>query len=120
VVDKWCVLVPETLAVELSESFRKGPIVDDQGRRLLSELKVAGFDGFKVEIFADEHPPPHFRVSHAGETANFSITDCKKLNGGLHRYDRNIRTWHAANRAILIERWNTHRPTDCTVGPVKL
>jgi Domain of unknown function (DUF4160) len=118
VVEGWRVAVPELVSAALFESLRLGPMVDDQGRRLLGEAKVARFDGFKVEIFADEHPPPHFRVSYSGETANFRITDCVKLNGALRRYERNIRDWHATNRAILVESWNAHRPTDCPLGPV--
>jgi hypothetical protein len=70
----------------------------------------------KIEIFANEHPPPHFRVKYAGETANYRIRDCEQLNGGLRRHYRVIRDWHSKNKPALIDAWNNFRPSDCPVG----
>jgi type I restriction enzyme, R subunit len=70
----------------------------------------------KVEIFANEHPPPHFRVKYGSETANYRISDCHKLNGGLDRYDSVIRHWHSKNKPTLIDYWNKLRPSNCPVG----
>jgi hypothetical protein len=119
-VTEWRVPVEETLAEALRRSLTDGPIVDDEGRRLLTEARVDAFNGFRVDIFADEHPPPHFRVSYGGETANYRITDGLKLNGGLDRYQRNIRDWHAKHHDLLISTWNRLRPSDCTVGEVRV
>ena len=105
------------LAVTLAESFRQGPVVDDFGRRMLAEELVANLDGLKIEIFAKEHPPPHFRVFYAGETANFTIDDCRKINGDLRKWEKNIRDWHVENRQNLIDTWNRTRPDGCPVGP---
>lgn len=80
------------------------------------QLLVDRFRGLKVEVFAREHPPPHFRVTCAGDSANYRITDCAQLNGGLRQYHRVIREWHAANKEKLIAAWNAHRPSDCPVG----
>lgn len=80
------------------------------------ELLVDRFGALKVEVFAREHPPPHFRVKCAGDSANYKIADCAQLNGGLRREYRAIKKWHAANKAKLIAAWNTHRPSDCPVG----
>ena len=114
-MSEWVVFAP-TLAASLAADFRNGPILDDDGRRFLTEETVANLDGLKIQIFSNEHPPPHFRVEYAGETANFSIKDCSKLNGGLTRWDRNIRRWHASHKSQLIEVWNRTRPSDCPVG----
>lgn len=76
--------------------------------------------GFKVEIFADEHPPPHFRVKYQHMTANFSITTCERLNGSLPLRDRDIRKWWQKYRLAIASAWNAHRPSDCTVGPVDI
>jgi hypothetical protein len=104
------------IADELLADLRSGPIVDDKGRRFLTEAKVGAFGGFRVDIFADEHPPPHFRVQYAGQTANYRISDGAKINGGLDRFQRNIHQWYLSNRDLLISKWNTMRPSDCPVG----
>lgn len=77
-----------------------------------------GEAGFKVEIFANEHPPPHFRVTYQGKNANFCIAKCERLNGNLPLRDRDIKNWWREHRLAIAAAWNTHRPTDCTVGPV--
>lgn len=80
------------------------------------ELLVDRFAGLKIELFSREHPPPHFRVICGGETANYRILDCYKLNGGLNREYRIIRDWHSKNKNKLIETWNKLRPSNCPVG----
>jgi hypothetical protein len=106
----------EDLARSLAQSFLQGPIIDDRGTRMLGEELVATLDGLRVHIFSREHPPPHFRVTYAGESADFQISDCAKLVGGLKKWERTIRTWHAGHKDDLIETWNRTRPTDCPVG----
>lgn len=112
--------VDGALVEELAESFRQGPIIDDDGRRLLLELIVKKVDGLTIYIQSDEHPPPHFHVKYQGEDASFSILNGARLSGvvGLERYERNIRAWWSKNKSLLIEKWNISRPTDCTVGPI--
>jgi hypothetical protein len=77
---------------------------------------VDRFADLKIEVFSNEHPPPHFRIKCGNETANYRISDCEQLNGGLKRYHRTIKAWHARNKPKLIEVWNGRRPTDCPVG----
>jgi len=79
-------------------------------------LVVDRFAGLRVEVFAREHPPPHFRVSCGQDSANYRIKDCVQLNGGLLRHNGTVRAWHPENRERLIAKWNQHRPTDCPVG----
>jgi len=81
------------------------------------ERRLDIIGGLKVEVFANEHPPPHFRVSYGSETANYRIKDCLQLNGDLRRYYRIIRSWHSGNRGKLIATWNAFRPSNCPVGP---
>jgi len=96
---------------------------DDRERRTRSdghfiEFLVAIERGMKIEIFANEHPPPHFRVKIGGDTANFRIDNCEPLNGDkpVLRRQREIKRWHANNRDALIQTWNKTRPSDCPVG----
>ncbi len=80
------------------------------------KYRVARVKGLTVEVFAKEHPPPHFRVAANGETANYRIDDGTQINGGLLRRRRTIEQWHAQNKQLLIDAWNKRRPTDCPVG----
>lgn len=112
---EWLVDIPE-LSSGLSEDFRNGPILDDRGTRYLTEETIGTIGGLKVQVFSNEHPPPHFRVLYGNESANFSIKDCSRLNGGLDRWLRNIRKWHATNKESLIKAWDKNRPTGCPVG----
>jgi hypothetical protein len=78
--------------------------------------RIARLGGLTIEVFAREHPPPHFRVKYNGETANFRISDGEQLNGGLERYRRVIADWWRANKELLIQAWDSRRPSDCPVG----
>jgi hypothetical protein len=114
-------VVDENRTEALRLSFGDGPIVDDQGTRLLEEVEVGRFRGLVVHIMFDEHPPPHFCVKYQGEKANFSIESGCRLhnNKGLERFDRNIKKWWQINKSYLIEKWNETRPTDCQVGLIR-
>jgi hypothetical protein len=116
--NEWIVEAPNALVEELAFSFQMGPVLED-GKRFLTEELVAHLKGLKIQIFSKEHPPLHFRVSYAGETANYSIKDCSQLNGDLKKWYRNIRLWHSENKSTLIETWNKTRPSDCPVGPYR-
>jgi len=114
---EWIVNIPGKLAKELEDCITLGPIVDDRGTRYFTEEVFARLGGLTIEVFSNEHPPPHFRVSFQGESNNFSIKDCAPLNGNaLLTYFRNIKKWHKQNKSMLIESWNSKRPTDCPVG----
>jgi hypothetical protein len=77
---------------------------------------VDRFAGLRVEVFAREHAPPHFRVSSGKLAGTFGIKDCRPLAGNLGRYHHVVQDWHHKNKALLIESWNRLRPTDCPVG----
>jgi hypothetical protein len=87
---------------------------------MLMEFLVAGVQGFKVEIFAKEHPPPHFRVAVGSSTANYTIEECSRIsgNGEVLRYGNIVRDWWQENRHILVSTWNERRPSDCPVGRI--
>ena len=117
---EYVIAVPDALIDELEQSFFQGPI-DSRGSQepeLSIEFIVALDCGMKIEIFAREHPPPHFRVKHNGRTANFAIADCRVLNGDerILKYERNVRHWWKTNKPKLIKVWNETRPADCPVG----
>ena len=120
-MSEWVVDIDVALAEELAESIRQGPVLeikDGEAMRMLTEETVARIEGLKVEIFANEHPPPHFRVKYQGSTANFTIEDCKRMNGSgqILRFEKNVKHWWSTNKTKLIETWNRLRPSDCPVG----
>lgn len=112
--------VAAALAAELEDSLNAGPMIDDLGRRMLNEEELARFNGVSVQIYADEHPPPHFHVRHAGANVSFAIDSGRRLPGmkGLDGFDRNVAKWWRDHRCDLILAWNRLRPSDCLVGPV--
>ena len=116
---EWVVCPTDDVVAALAEDFRRGPLLDDRGRRALEEATVADLNGMRIEIFAREHPPAHFRVRYQGKSADFDICTGKPITPGLERWHRNIQQWHAGNRQKLIDKWNASRPTDCPVGRVE-
>lgn len=105
----------------LAKSIGRGPVLkirDGYGEHLVTKEFVDRINGVKVEVFANEHPPPHFRVKYQGSTANFRISDCGLLNGSgeVLKYEKNVRLWWKVKKQTLIDAWNKSRPTDCPVG----
>ena len=115
---EWKVDVDQSLVEILAESIQQGPMTDRNGMRLLTEKTVARWNGLKMEIFANEHPPPHFRVKYQKSTANFRISDCSLINGSgqILGFENNIIDWWKNNKQNLIDTWNQFRPSDCPVG----
>lgn len=117
---EWVIELRGDVVNKLRSSFQLGPILNDQDIHLIVEHTVGEFDGLKIEVFSDEHPPPHFRVKLGSESNCFRIADGSPLYGeGLKRYFRNIRKWHGENKQVLIDFWNKTRPSGCPVGEYK-
>lgn len=75
----------------------------------------------KIEIYSNEHVPPHFHVSSNGLKASFTIDDCTLLeNSGFNgKLIKNIQDWFLHSKDKLIEVWNKTRPSDCVVGVIQ-
>lgn len=83
-------------------------------RQLVEEVR-----GLRIEVFAKEHPPPHFHISGGNIDAVFSIADCQFLEGRIGGRERRlVEWWYQRSRLRLIEAWNSTRPSDCPVGPI--
>lgn len=118
---EYVVSVTKELEEELSKSFASGRIVEftDKGEYVeLKKVQVDRLKGLKIEVFSNEHPPPHFRVKFQGSTANYRIKDCKRINGSgeVVRFENNVFKWWKSNKQKLIDIWNERRPSDCPVG----
>ena len=58
---------------------------EENGESFLIEIKqlVARVNGLKIEVYSNEHPPPHFHVKSPNINASFDIESCSLLQGDL-------------------------------------
>lgn len=110
--------------VEYLDAILHGPCEiweEENGELLLYNIRalVEKINGLKVEIYPNEHPPPHFHVKSSTANASFRIDNCEKLHGDISSGDYGkIKFWHQkqSSKSLLIEKWNSMRPTTCQVG----
>jgi len=119
---EWVITLPEEQARDLWISLS----LADQVEQLSTVpsgavvFLVDRIGSLRIEIFSNEHPPPHFRVACDRGSNAFRISDCTPLHGdALRRHFPQIREWHASHKQDLIDAWNESRPTDCPVGPYR-
>ena len=63
---------------------------------------VATFDGIKIQLYWDEHPPPHFHAEDAEYRAQIAIDTLRVLKGGLPTPPlRKVRAWAASRKRQL-------------------
>ncbi|BCA79061.1 DUF4160 domain-containing protein [Desulfuromonas sp. AOP6] len=83
------------------------------------EKLVVCVRGVKIEIYSDEHAPPHFHVVHNSEKSSFDIENGNHIEGDLKRKDQKVvQAWHSKNKETLKKVWNDTRPTGCPVGKI--
>jgi Domain of unknown function (DUF4160) len=114
----------DDLAESLEALLNSGCVIriDESGeqRLLYTRALVDNVNGLKIQIFADEHAPPHFHVTAPDIDAAFTIADCKLLRGQIDsKTQKLIIYWHKKSHEKLNEIWNRTRPSDCPVGPIK-
>lgn len=118
--------LPDEMTEELRRSIQIGQIVeiseDGRPRYYVTHALVDRVRGLKIEIYANEHPPPHFHVIQCDGKASFALDDGRMLeaSGSTRKFEKNIELYYINNRTKLIEFWNNTRPDGCTVGPVSL
>jgi hypothetical protein len=68
---------------------------------------VATFNGIKIELYFDEHPPPHFHARYAEFVAQIDMTTLEIIKGSLPRAQlRMIREWASPRRMALLQAWD--------------
>jgi hypothetical protein len=104
----------------LSELLEGGFGIWQDGSLYFIRQLVARVGGYKVEIFAKEHRPPHFHLSGGDVNATFSLFDGSHLLGEISSREKAlVKWWYERSRPLLIRTWNETRPTDCPVGPIQ-
>jgi Domain of unknown function (DUF4160) len=112
-LDEWAEWLSALLTGPCRVEEVDGRLALIEGRQLVEVLDR----GVRVEVFPDEHAPPHFHVKSSAIDASFTIDGCEKLRGKVTGADlRTIRLWHQHAKPKLIEVWNSTRPGDCEVG----
>jgi hypothetical protein len=69
---------------------------------------VAIVAGVKIQLYAQEHPPPHFHAVFAEFRAQIAIDSLRVLNGTLPPAKLTaVLSWAAQRRRPLLEAWET-------------
>ena len=111
-IEEWTLWLEAILHGPCSIFMRDGESLLSQGKQLVERLS-----GLKIEVYPDEHPPPHFHVISRDVNASFAIEDCRLLMGhATPEALQKIKHWHKYSKPKLVEVWNATRPTNCTVG----
>jgi hypothetical protein len=67
--------------------------------------EISRFFGIRVEMFYDDHSPPHFHARHEGDRAAFTLEGAL-LQGTLSsQAQRLIVEWAALHQAELFKNW---------------
>jgi hypothetical protein len=106
----------------LERFLQECEVIEHEGETQLifKRARVGQIGGLKIEIYANEHAPPHFHVKSNDIDAVFSISDCRLLKGTVSSKDeRLIKYWHAGAKSKLVEMWNRMRPANCPVGQIQ-
>lgn len=95
-------------------------IVNEYGQVCEQRQQVEKVGNLKIEIYPNEHPPPHFHVKGPNIDASFTVLDGKYMYGEIDsKSKKKIQYYHASIRTKLIDAWNNLRPDDCPVGKIQ-
>jgi hypothetical protein len=71
---------------------------------------IAYFYGIAVRMYLQDHNPPHFHASYAGNEAYVSIATGEVIEGHLPRNaERLVKQWALARQPLLMDNWNKAR-----------
>ncbi|WP_210302605.1 DUF4160 domain-containing protein [Phyllobacterium sp. 628] len=69
---------------------------------------IARIGNLKIQIYAEDHNPPHFYVVAPDCEAAIKLADLSILRGSLRRSDyRIVREWAFQNRKLLEDAWKS-------------
>ena len=95
---------------------------DEHGDLFIANQRhlVDSIGAIRIELYSNEHAPPHFHLKGGGIDASFTISDCQPLKGTVpNKVLKKIRMWHSHAQVKLVELWNETRPSGCTVGRIE-
>jgi hypothetical protein len=72
--------------------------------------EISRFFGIVIQMYYNDHEPPHFHVRYSEQRALIGIEDFAIIGGHLSpRTLSLVREWAALHRAELVEDWNLAR-----------
>ena len=107
----------EAFEIQLTQLLGSGAYYFN-GELLESRHLVEKIGRIKIEIYSNEHPPPHFHISMHNAKASLRLDNCDIIeNTGFKASQiKTVQTWFLKSKERLIEVWNETRPSDCVVG----
>jgi Domain of unknown function (DUF4160) len=82
---------------------------------------IAMFYGIMIQMFYDDHQPPHFHAVYGGSKALVRLSDGQIIAGELPpTAARMVRQWALARNAELQDNWRralAHLPLEKVAGP---
>jgi len=80
--------------------------------------EISRFFGIIVQMYYNDHEPPHFHVRYSGQRALIAIETLAVLRGSLSPRALGLVTeWAALHRAELMEDWNLAR-AEAQLNPI--
>jgi hypothetical protein len=71
---------------------------------------ISGFHGITIQMYWDDHRPPHFHVRADGKVASVRIEPVEVLKGKLQRKHFSlVKRWAEIHRIDLEDNWNRAR-----------
>ena len=84
--------------------------------------RISSFFGIVIEMYYDDHPPPHFHARYGDQSAKIAIATGDVIVGSLSgRAQRLVREWVSQHSAELEANWERvveHRRPE-TIEPLK-
>ena len=82
---------------------------------------ISYFYGIAIQMFYDDHNPPHFHARYGRAKAMIRISDAEVIVGELPpTASKLVREWAVARRSDLLENWDrsqAHAPLERIPGP---
>jgi hypothetical protein len=74
---------------------------------------ISVFFGITIQMFWNDHEPPHIHATHGDKTAAIGISSVEVLSGGLPTSTlRMVKTWVALHHEELLDNWQRCRNGD--------
>jgi hypothetical protein len=68
--------------------------------------EISRFYGIVIQMYGNDHPPPHFHARYGSQAAMISINPISVLQGTLERRALSmVLEWAALHQSELIENW---------------
>ena len=83
--------------------------------------ELCHFYGIRITLYFDDHEPPHFHATYAGDTASIAIASGDVIAGGLpRRAGKLVEEWRHQHADELAAAWNRakHLELPGTIEPL--